>query len=164
VSILAAGASSAATFVTVDPQSDTGSTATLGAGTYKLDWVSGAWNPYGYGVHWTDRVEVIFGATDTEFELFSGGGAPEYASAGEALAAYQAAVADGTLSTTFTVASATLVTFKVNDTPLDDNIGSFTVSISQTPLPAALPLFAIGLGAVGLLARRRKRKATVLPA
>jgi hypothetical protein len=33
-----------------------------------------------------------------------------------------------------------------------------TNSVSATPLPAALPLFAGGLGLVGLLARRRKRK------
>ena len=31
--------------------------------------------------------------------------------------------------------------------------------VSQTPLPAALPLFATGLGALGLLGWRRKRKA-----
>ena len=31
--------------------------------------------------------------------------------------------------------------------------------IGQTPLPAALPLFASGLGAMGLLGWRRKRKA-----
>jgi len=30
--------------------------------------------------------------------------------------------------------------------------------VSATPLPAALPLFASGLGALGLLARRKKRK------
>jgi probable HAF family extracellular repeat protein len=30
---------------------------------------------------------------------------------------------------------------------------------SETPLPAALPLFATGLGVMGLLGRRRKRKA-----
>ena len=32
------------------------------------------------------------------------------------------------------------------------------VNTSATPLPAALPLFATGLGAMGFLARRRKRK------
>jgi hypothetical protein len=32
-------------------------------------------------------------------------------------------------------------------------------SVSQTPLPAALPLFAGGLGMVGFLARRKQRKA-----
>jgi hypothetical protein len=32
------------------------------------------------------------------------------------------------------------------------------LSAGTTPLPAALPLFAIGLGALGLLGWRRKRK------
>jgi hypothetical protein len=35
--------------------------------------------------------------------------------------------------------------------------GSF--ALSQTPLPAALPMFAGGLGMVGFLSRRKKRKA-----
>lgn len=35
---------------------------------------------------------------------------------------------------------------------------SFEADIASTPLPAALPLFAGGLGTLGLLARRRKRK------
>ena len=35
---------------------------------------------------------------------------------------------------------------------------SFEADIATTPLPATLPLFAGGLGALGLLARRRKRK------
>ena len=46
-----------------------------------------------------------------------------------------------------------------------NNNGSFfndstalTLEISSTPLPAALPLFAGGLGVIGLLSRRRKRK------
>jgi hypothetical protein len=32
--------------------------------------------------------------------------------------------------------------------------------LSPTPLPAALPLFATGLGALGLLGWRRKRQLT----
>lgn len=38
------------------------------------------------------------------------------------------------------------------------------VTASATPLPAALPLFASGLGGLGLLGWRRKRKATSLAA
>ena len=37
--------------------------------------------------------------------------------------------------------------------------GSFTTGAVVTPLPGALPLFATGLGALGLLGWRRKRKA-----
>ena len=37
-------------------------------------------------------------------------------------------------------------------------IGQIT-KISAVPLPTALPLFAVGLGAMGLMARRRKRTA-----
>jgi hypothetical protein len=39
-----------------------------------------------------------------------------------------------------------------------------TVTITSTPLPAALPLFATGLGALGLLGWRRKRKAAAIAA
>jgi hypothetical protein len=39
-----------------------------------------------------------------------------------------------------------------------------TASVSATPLPATLPLFATGLGGLGLLGWRRKRKAAALAA
>jgi hypothetical protein len=44
---------------------------------------------------------------------------------------------------------------------------AFTLSgdtVSEVPLPAALPLFATGLGALGLLGWRRKRKAAAITA
>jgi hypothetical protein len=40
----------------------------------------------------------------------------------------------------------------------NDNSGSFNVQVSATPLPAALPLFAGGLGVIGLFCGRRKQK------
>jgi hypothetical protein len=52
------------------------------------------------------------------------------------------------------------------DSTKGDPIDYVTFSSVQvaTPLPAALPLFAGGLGVIGLLARRRKRKTTTLAA
>ncbi len=44
------------------------------------------------------------------------------------------------------------------DPPSADFIFLDNFSPTPTPLPAALPLFAGGLGVIGLLARRRKRK------
>jgi hypothetical protein len=41
---------------------------------------------------------------------------------------------------------------------------TFTPETAATPLPAALPLFATGLGALGLLGWRRKRKNVALAA
>ncbi len=46
-----------------------------------------------------------------------------------------------------------------NGNPLDlVSAASFSLTVAPTPLPAALPLFATGLGALGLLGWRRKRK------
>ena len=48
------------------------------------------------------------------------------------------------------------------DSNFGDNAQSVeatVVSVVQTPVPAALPLFATGLGLLGLLSWRRKRKA-----
>ena len=62
--------------------------------------------------------------------------------------------------------SSALLTFASTTTGVSGN-GSYpfafgpaldNVSVSATPLPAALPLFAGGLGVIGLLAKRRKRK------
>ena len=44
-----------------------------------------------------------------------------------------------------------------------DNV-SVTDAVAATPLPAALPLFATGLGALGVLGWRRKRKKAALAA
>ena len=44
--------------------------------------------------------------------------------------------------------------------PLFAEVSQVSAATAPTPLPAALPLFATGLGVIGLLAKRRKRKAS----
>jgi hypothetical protein len=51
------------------------------------------------------------------------------------------------------------VTANALDSFLSNNIFSPPSATATTPVPAALPLFATGLGALGLLGRRRKKKA-----
>jgi hypothetical protein len=71
---------------------------------------------------------------------------------------------DGTYELIFGVINA-------NDTAYDSGlafngvtIGGGTIDTGNTPLPAALPLFATGLGGMFLIGRRKKRKAAALAA
>ena len=52
-------------------------------------------------------------------------------------------------------------TYKDHDI-VDSNVATVRIDVTATPLPGALPLFATGLGALGLLVWRRKRKQSVL--
>ena len=69
------------------------------------------------------------------------------------------------LGTTFSLLTAGL-TNSPSEGSGDARAGlTFTaIAIAETPLPAALPLFAGGLGALGLLGWRRKKKAAALTA
>ena len=65
----------------------------------------------------------------------------------------------GVEDATADITSVTYLTFTSNPFTLQDvNINQVTIEGSQTPVPPALPLFATGLGALGLLGWSRKRK------
>jgi hypothetical protein len=66
----------------------------------------------------------------------------------------------GVESATADITSVTYLTFTSNPFALQQvAINQMTIEGSQTPVPAALPLFATGIGGLGLLGWRRKRKA-----
>jgi hypothetical protein len=105
-----------------------------------------------------------------------------YSTQQQSLAAYQAALAGGGLEKvlvsqiyndnaysmlvgpiTFTLLASIPINFLIMDDPIyySDNVGGVSLSVTDpapTPLPAALPLFATGLGITSLLMSRRKRK------
>jgi hypothetical protein len=70
----------------------------------------------------------------------------------------QNCLCESTSSLTFDPFFTTLNGYSIS---LSDGVGNSPI---VTPLPAALPLFATGLGALGLLGWRRKRKASALAA
>jgi hypothetical protein len=55
-------------------------------------------------------------------------------------------------------AGATQLLFGINDDTFGDNTGALRVQVDATPLPAALPLFASGLAAMGVIGWRRRTR------
>jgi hypothetical protein len=76
------------------------------------------------------------------------------------------AIGNGPLSFSAPLGSSMLL-LGTNDSSYFDNSGAILVSVTgdfgAVPIPAALPLFATGLGLMGLLGWRRRRKATSAP-
>ena len=64
--------------------------------------------------------------------------------------------------TTLTLAAGDTVPFAVQQGSGNQNTGRDASLTVVTPLPAALPLFATGLGGLGLVGWRRKRKAQAI--
>ncbi len=113
------------------------------------------------------------GAANTGIAAFSGAGVeinPNSGSLGAGLDAfYFLGFVPGPASTTtsydyFCSPFSACVSFSNVDPNANGYFFGVELTPSATPLPAALPLFATGLGAMGLLGWRRKRKAAALAA
>jgi hypothetical protein len=53
------------------------------------------------------------------------------------------------------------ILFFAGVTSVDGSFQAIVGDVGETPIPGALPLFATGLGALGLIVHRRTRKARV---
>jgi hypothetical protein len=111
----------------------------------------------------TAPIGITVGGTDagTYDSLISGGNAGLYiatnVATGDQIDIYLAAFLNGTSPDNIS----TVYWGTVSSPPTGSSPQSTTETgfVSPTPLPAALPLFAGGLGMVGFLARRKKRNA-----
>jgi len=163
----AQGTVSAATIVDINALSDTGITLNLSPGTYVAipigiagGGVYDAWNGLPGTTNgcdadgkncqdgWTTRFEVSSASLGVlDFNPPDG----NFLTAAIAL--------ENAISGVFTLTVAEAVRFRVLDNPADygDNVGGVSLSVSQVPLPAALPLFLAALGGLGLFGWRRRR-------
>ncbi len=166
------------TTFTVDIASDT-STATLSGGEWFNTATGATFNLSGVGSGTLLGVfnEVVgnptFDLTDGAAifgQLYTPDGGITFDFSGEGL--YNVPLASYDLQTAFPLTGGTVsqTPNSLYQTSLGDlvfaNISSmsFEADVATTPLPATLPLFASGLGALGLLGLRRKRKAAALAA
>jgi hypothetical protein len=115
------------------------------------------------GAGWNGVVSLVIGGDASGGELEGGTGASDASAPTVAgtwqldTITYTATAADAGKSIAVRLASSNGNNFSQSD--WDDISLSDSIPVSTTPLPAALPLFAGGLGALGLFGCRRKRKA-----
>ncbi|MEO9080432.1 MAG: PEP-CTERM sorting domain-containing protein [Rhodanobacter sp.] len=184
VTALAFAAPAGATVVNLDGHanaSTNGSTAkslNLGAGTYKVmftqdDYTAfSRWNGNatcsGEGTQcrqgWENSAVIAVGAQTFYFGDSDGNGGfgpnPDgsyYASAAQSFAHA------GIYSQLFTLGAAGDVSFYIFDDNLGDNRGGISLSVTKAsvPEPAGWPLLLVGFSAIGLLAYRRRKVASV---
>jgi len=152
---------------TLDPYGGNGSTSTNAYSAEGAGFTTGS-ATYNIG---SPSVTVLWGSPDpyNEIEFFSaanGGGTLLAAINCSALTATGCSDAGYDL-VTFSFSPSTVIGSIVTEDP--GTLGSsppneafeYDIVTSATPLPAALPLFAGGLGLMGLLGRRKKRKQQV---
>jgi hypothetical protein len=139
----------------------------LGGQTYTIAYVSGLWST---NVTFGDR--DANGYVGVNFDVF-GSPAPfipgiqdlqqlvgTFADAGGMIVGTPFGIGNGPLTLSAPLGAALLL-LGTNDDVYGDNTGSIQVSVTaETPLPAALLLFASVLGVAGLIGWRKKRRAS----
>ncbi len=105
---------------------------------------------FGYYINGNTAAAVVFNGPAG----FTGGAsAATYATAGQAFDAYKAALGFDT----FTLTSASTVTFYTPDTFSNDNWGGVSLSVAVIPEPASMAALGVGLLGAAVARRRRKR-------
>lgn len=179
---LVLAASAQAQVINISAASSVGTTVSLAAGDYRLQYTAtgtyAAWNPWGQNVAsgcgvsgacsaqgWFDGFNVQAGADSHVFSSGSGFFATSALALADAIGTPMfesinggAAAAIGSFATLH-LDTATNVKFYINDSVYGDNVGGVSVTlaaVAPVPEPSTYALLLAGLGGVGFVARRRR--------
>ena len=184
VAALAFAAPAGATVVNLDGHTNAstdGSTAksvSLGAGTYNVMFTQGAYTAFsrwssnagcnGDGTHcsqgWENSAVIAFGGQSFYFGDSDGnGGYGPNPDGSYYVSAAQSFAHAGVYSHLFTLAAPGDVSFYIFDDHLSDNRGGISLSVTSVsvPEPAGWPFLLVGFGAIGVLACKRRKSASV---
>ncbi|WEN14273.1 PEP-CTERM sorting domain-containing protein [Rhodanobacter sp. AS-Z3] len=184
VTALVFAASAGATVVNLDGHANastdgsTAKTLSLGAGTYEVMFTQdqymafSRWNSNmscaGDGTHcsqgWENSAVFTAGAQTFYFGDSDGnGGYGPNADGSYYDSAARSFAHAGIYSQLFTLGTAGNVSFYIFDDNLSDNRGGISLSVTKVdvPEPAGLPFLLAGIGAIGLLAYKRRKSASL---
>lgn len=182
LSMVAGASAASATLVDISAMNSSGVSLSLGAGTYNITEVAGAFTSASYWSNGTasdgSNIPAVSGCSTPSTCSFgyrpafsfsiNGGPAVTYGvngnpymtfdSAATALAAFQAYQAANPIN--FTLSGLSTVNFFVPDTSYWDNSGGISLSVVSTaPEPATWLFMMIGFGGIGLGLRRASKAA-----
>lgn len=154
-----------------------GVTVNLDAGTYNLSFIQDTYTAFtrftsptgcdGAGKNcvqgWENSARYIIGPNTFLFGdgAGSGGLGPLGVGDGYYSTAAQSFANSGAFTSSFTLGSASSVTFFIYDDFLGDNSGGVSLSVAAVPEPAAWMMMIFGFGAIGGLLRRKRTSASV---
>lgn len=154
-----------------------GVTLNLGAGTYNLSFVQAVYTAFtrfgassgcdGAGKNcvrgWENSARYIIGPDTYLFGdgAGSGGLGPLGVGDGYYNTAAQSFANSGAFTGSFTLGSASAVTFFLYDDNLSDNSGGVSLAVAAVPEPAAWIMMILGFGAIGGLLRRKRTSTSV---
>lgn len=165
--------------IDIDATSSSGVSQDFGAGTYRINFLNGAFQAFNYGPTvnpgYSDALFVSYGGnTYTYFLQGQGGGQELFSNATDSLSAYQNATTfqqqvNGGAATSvagpiqFTLGTVQDVNFTVADSYYADNSGGVSLgvnavnTVSAAPEPGAWALMFLGVGMIGWMLGYRKR-------
>jgi hypothetical protein len=148
----------AGTVINLDATDYTKSAVTqnFAAGDYLVSFVDKglyeAWAPAAPALgNWEDRYSVTVNGVTTQFNPFSGA---RFGTTDAAFAAFR------NLTSTFSLAQATNVTFSIPDFPTSfgDNAGGVSLNVSAVPEPATWAMMFLGFMGMGVALRRQPKR------
>jgi hypothetical protein len=158
---LASTAASAFYLDSTNPNNN--ATFDLAAGTYQVNYLGGAWDPWGTtnpNVSGCDTAGHCTGmGWYNAYSFEAPSGSATFWDGVRWATSEQAASSGVALSpVTFTLANAQTVKFYIGDSKYSDNIGGISLSVTAVPEPETYAMLVLGLGLVSGLVRSRKAK------
>lgn len=161
IAVTICGTASATTVVLDSTNQNNTIVLNLAAGTYDVNYLSGAWTPWSAVVDCDQNgMNCVNGWVNSYFYAVDSGGSWHGDGNRYATAALAEAAGITSLSMQIVLTQAGTLMFALPDSFYPDNSGSISLSVTAVPEPAEFMMFLGGISMLGLVMRRRNATRT----